>query len=221
MSKVTAIRSKRGRGERVGVFLDGKFAFSLEAEVALREGLKTGQELSSSQIEQLLGSDRFYRCLNSAHHHLSYRPRSEAELRIKLNRRGFEAETIQAVLKRLKEQGLVDDLAFAQFWKENRKTFSPRSQYLTRLELRQKGVAGEVIEQVISELDDEESAYRAAQSKARRLKTTDFKIFYRRLGDYLKRRGFNYAVINSTVKQVWQESQKTYHGVSDEESQNG
>jgi len=207
MAIVTDIRRQRGRRKRVGVFLDGKFAFSLEAEVAVSEGLETGKLLSSSQIEELVGADRFYRCLNAAHHYLSYRPRSEAELRGQLKRRGFDVEAIEAVLARLKEQGLVDDKAFAQFWKNNRQAFSPRSQRLTELELRQKGVAKEVIEQVLGELNDEDSAYRAALSKAHRLKATDYQVFYCRLGDYLRRRGFSYAVINSTVRRVWQEAQ--------------
>ena len=110
-----------------------------------------------------------------------------------------------AVLARLKERGLVDDLAFAQFWKDNRESFRPRSQWLTRLELRQKGVSEEIIEQVAAQVDDETSAYRAALSKARRLPTADYDGFRRRLGQYLKRRGFGYGLIKPTVERVWQE----------------
>ena len=51
MSKITAIRVGRGRGKRVNMFLDGKVAFSLEAEVVVKEGLQVGQELSVDQIE--------------------------------------------------------------------------------------------------------------------------------------------------------------------------
>lgn len=207
MSEITAIRSQKGRKKRVKVFLDGKFAFSLEAEVAVRESLEVGQELSSGQIESLLGADRFCRCLKAAYHYLSYRPRSEAEVRDRLKQHGFDSESIETVLSKLKEQGLVEDMAFAQFWKENRQAFSPRSQRLTRLELREKGVSAEVIDQVIGELDDGDSAYRAASSKAQRLRNSDYQAFLKRLGGYLRRRGFSYGVINSTVKRLWQESQ--------------
>ncbi len=62
MKKITAIRSGRGRQERVNVSLDGKFAFSLEAELATKEELQIGQELFANQIEALAKSDRFYRC---------------------------------------------------------------------------------------------------------------------------------------------------------------
>jgi len=108
------------------------------------------------------------------------------------------------VLAKLKEQGLVDDTAFAQFWKDNRESFSPRSQWLTKLELRRKGVAQDVIDQVADVIDDEDSAYRAALNKARSLLTSDYQSFRHRLGEYLKRRGFSYGVINHTVQRVWQ-----------------
>jgi regulatory protein len=204
MKKVTAVRSGK-RGKRVNIFLDEKFAFSLEAEVALKEGLKAEQALSEDEIEALKKADLFQRCLNAAFHFLSYRPRSEAELRQRLGKRGFDGDNVAAVLARLKEQGLVDDLAFAQFWKDNRESFRPRSQWLTRLELRQKGVSEDIINRVAAEVDDEDSAYRAALSKARRLPTADYDGFRRRLGQYLKRRGFGYGLIKPTVERVWQE----------------
>jgi len=204
MSKITALRVRKGRKKRVNVFLDDRFAFSLEAEVVIKEGLQVGQELSASQIEALARSDHFHRCLNAATHYLGYRPRSVFEVRERLQRRGFDDNTIGVVIAKLKEQGLVDDLAFAQFWKENRDSFSPRSQWLTKLELRQKGVADDIIDQVIK-IDDDDSAYRAALSKARRLFRSDYQDFRRRLGEYLKRRGFGYGVINHTIERVWEE----------------
>ena len=205
MTKITAIRSGRGRQQRAKVFLDGKFAFSLEAELAVKEGLQVGQELSASQIEELIRSDRFHRCLNAALHYLGYRPRSESEVRERLEQRGFDGDSIEAVIGQLKEQGLVNDIAFAQFWKDNRESFSPRSQRLTKLELRRKGVATEIIDQVVDDVDDAESAYRAALSKARRLPLSDYQGFRRRLGEYLKRRGFGYGIITHTVERIWQE----------------
>jgi len=205
VNRITAIRAGKGRRKRVNIFLDGRFAFSLEAEVAIKEDLKVGQELSANQIGALARSDQFHRCLNAAARYLSYRPRSEFELRERLHRHDFDGDSVAAVIAKLKEQGLVDDLAFAQFWKDNRESFSPRSQWLTRLELRQKGVADSTIDQVIDAVDDGESAYRAALSKARSLPLSDYQSFRRRLGEYLKRRGFGYGVISHTVERVWQE----------------
>jgi len=205
VKKVTALRLGRGRGKRVNIYLDDRFAFSLEAEVAVREGLKVGQELATDQIEALARLDSVQRCLNVATRYLSYRPRSESELRERLCQRGFDGDSVEVVLGRLREQGLVNDVDFAQFWQDNRQSFSPRSRWLTRLELRRKGVAEEIIDQVVSAASDDDSAYRAALGRARRLPVSDYQGFRRRLGGYLKRRGFSYGVINNTVEQLWQQ----------------
>ena len=205
MRKITALRTGRGRNKQVNIFLDGKFAFSLEAEVVAKEGLAVEQELAADQIETLARSDQFHRCLKAAFHYLSYRPRSEAELRERLRQRGFDGDTPAAAITRLRELGLVDDMAFARFWKDSRESFSPRSRWLTRQELRQKGVTDDIIDQVVSNTGDDDSAYRAALSKAHSLPQSDYQVFRRRLGEYLRRRGFSYGVINHTVERLRQE----------------
>lgn len=205
MSKVTGLIAGKTREKRINVFLDDKKAINLLKEVALKEGLRVGQELSESRLEALARVDRFQRCHNAAVRFLGYRPRSEAEIRQKLQRRGFESDCTEKTIARLKEQGLIDDIAFARFWKDNRQEFSPRSRRLTKLELKRKGLPGDIIEQVVGELDDADSAYRAAVSRARRLSTRDYQAFRRRLGQYLGRRGFSYSIINETTQKIWQE----------------
>ncbi len=205
MKRVTAIEEGKRRKRRVNIFLDDKFAFSLEAEVALKEGIMVGQELSEGDIKALTGAELSQRCYDAALRYLDYRPRSQAELKQRLARRGFDGENVEATLARLQEQGLVDDLVFARFWQENRQAFNPRSRWLVRRELKAKGVADEVIERVVADVDDENSAYQAALTKARSLSLADYESFRRRLGEYLKRRGFGYGVIKNTFKKVWEE----------------
>lgn len=205
MGKITALRTGKGRRQRVNVYLDGQFAFSLDSEVVAREGLQTEQSLSPEQVEALVESDQHQRCFSAATRYLSYRPRSESELRDRLRRRGFDAATMEAVIGRLKEQGLVDDTAFARYWAENRESFSPRSRWLTRVELRQKGIADDTIVSAVDVIDDEASAYKAALSKAHSLRQVNYVDFRRRLGEYLKRRGFTYGVISHAVEQVWRD----------------
>ena len=205
MSEITGLKAGKTREKRVNVFLDGKLALRLLAEVALKEGLKVGQELTESQLETLAGLDRYQRCHNAAIRYLAYRPRSEAEIRERLQRRGFDSDCTEKTLARLKEQGLVDDTAFAHFWKDNRQAFSPRSRRLTKLELQRKGLTVDIIEQVVGELDDSDSAYRAALNRLRRLSISDYQTFRRRLGEYLGRRGFSYSIISETTARLWQE----------------
>ncbi|UCH42662.1 MAG: RecX family transcriptional regulator [Dehalococcoidales bacterium] len=205
MKKITALRAGKGRSKRVRIFLDGKQAFYLETEVVAKEGLKVGQRLSADQINILIRKDNFQRALGMAVHYISYRPRSEFELRERLGQRGTNDRIQEEVIAKLKEQGLVDDTAFARFWTSSRESYSPRSQWLTGLELKRRGVADDIVNKVVDNIDDEDSAYRAALKKARSLPQSDYAAFRRRLGSHLQRRGFGYGIIKHTIQRLWQE----------------
>lgn len=205
MYKITGIKNKDKQGKRVNIFVDGRLGLTLNAETAILEKLKIDSELDSARINKLTEDDQFRRCMDTAVRFLEYRPRSESELRDRLQRRGFIVDNIDSTINKLKEQGLVDDSSFARFWTENRESFSPRSQYFTRRELAQKGVAPEIAEEAVSSIDDTESAYRTALQRASRIRAVDYRDFRNRLGGYLRRRGFGYETINKTVEKIWQE----------------
>jgi len=147
-------------------------------------------------------------CLNAAYNYLSYRPRSEGEIRQWLHRHGFANEVAESVIIRLREQNLSDDFAFARFWKENRLSFRPKSKRLIKKELRDKKVATEIIEQVTEDIDDEAIAHKLASSRMSALAHLDYPDFYRRLSSYLAYRGFGYEVIKSTATLIWQEKEQ-------------
>jgi regulatory protein len=205
MKTVTAIESQKTQKGRVNVFLDGVFAFSISIPVAATIGLQEGQKLSSNEIDKLKNAELFHRSLNSALKFLDPRPRSEAEIRARLRRHGYDVDIIQQVIDKLKEQKLVDDAAFARFWRENRESFKPRSRRFIEVELRQKGVDAETIAEATETVDDEIAAYKAAQRKAISLSGLDYLSFRKRLGTFLRQRGFSYEVINTIIERVWQE----------------
>jgi regulatory protein len=206
---ITALRVNE-RKKQVNVFVDGSFSFAILEEVAATAGLKVGQQLSTCQVEKLTRADLFQRCFAAALHYLGYRPRSEAEVRQRLRRRGFSNDVVDKVISGLKERGLIDDLAFAQYWRDNRLSFNQRSQRLIKLELRQKGVTAEIADEVVENSNDDIAAYEAGLKKIRVLANLDYSEFHRRLSGYLRRRGFDYGTIKSVVLRLWQERQAGY-----------
>jgi regulatory protein len=205
MKKITALTAQKRNPERINVFLDGEFVFGLARIVAA--WLHVGQDLSDEKIEQLTQQDSLEVAYQKALHFLSYRPRSEAEILRKLVERGYSEEQVQAILERLRRAGLVGDDQFAQVWVDNRSTFRPRGRRLVALELRQKGVADETIEQALSQLPDEDTmAYQSAQRYARKLAGLDWDTFRKRLTGYLGRKGFGYETIAPIVHRIWDES---------------
>ena len=136
--------------------------------------------------------------------YLSYRPRSEFEVRGRLRPR-YDEQVAESVIARLKELGLLDDRAFARAWSQGRMSFKPRSAALIRRELLAKGVDKETVQAEVSTLDDEESAYNAGLRAVRSLASGDYTTFRRNMWGYLHRRGFGQSVVRKTVGRLWEE----------------
>ena len=149
-------------------------------------------------------TEPFQRARTDALRYLSYRPRTEAEVQSRLRRR-YSLPLVNEVLQELKRQGLLNDAKFATQWVASRISHKPRSSWVLKRELRAKGVDGELAEQAAQAVDDEESAYRAGLKHAGKQEAADFDTFRRRLGGYLKRRGFSDSVSRRTISRIWGE----------------
>lgn len=206
MPCVTALEAQR-RGERVNVHLDGEFAFGLAAITAQQNGLYVGRELSQEEIDFLLAEDVYQRAFNRALLLLSYRPRSESEIRQRLTKAKIEPEVIDRVIERLRVDRLVDDREFARYWAENRSAHSPRGARMLAMELRQKGVDRPVIDEALEEsVDEEAGALAAGRKKLRQLAALEYRDFRQKMGAYLVRRGFGYDVVRDAVNHLWREA---------------
>ncbi|MCP4425262.1 MAG: hypothetical protein GY803_12270 [Chloroflexi bacterium] len=202
MQTITALTAQKKNQDRVNVFLDGAFAFGLPFSVAAT--LKIGQALSPAEIETLRRHDLTDKAKNTAVRLISNRPRSAAEIRRHLDRKGYDAQLIEAVISRLQAVKLLDDAAFARYWVEQRETFKPRSRMALEQELRQKGVSRDVIETAVTDVNETAAARRAAAKKARLWSNLPEEAFRKKLGGFLQRRGFHYGIIKQITNELWQ-----------------
>jgi regulatory protein len=201
--RVTALEPQVKRPNRFNLYIDDHFALGLSAYVAA--GVRVGQELARADLEQLAAAEQLEQARASALRYLEIRPRSEQELRRQLGRKKYSEEIINQVIARLNDVKLVGDDDFAKFWVENREGFKPRSKRALAYELRQKGVAAQDVARAIQNIDERDSAYRAAHAKALRWKGLDAAAFREKLSGFLARRGFDYAITRETVTRLWQE----------------
>lgn len=197
---ITALRFQKRNENRVNVYLDGQFAFGLAAIKAAR--LRVGQTLSDDDVARLQQQDKVERACERALNFLSYRPRSETEVRRNLRKKNLEDEIIEAAVERLTRAGLLNDREFAHYWVENRLQFKPRGARALRHELREKGVSASIIAKALDDLDEEAAARKAAEARVRRLAHLEPRDFRRKLGAYLARRGFSYAVIKPLIDEM-------------------
>ncbi|MBI4078966.1 MAG: RecX family transcriptional regulator [Candidatus Levybacteria bacterium] len=151
---------------------------------------------------------------NKALRFLSFRPRSEKEVRDNLlkSRKSIkkveiDQKVIDQVITKLKEQHFVNDEEFTKWWIEQRTKFRPKGKRLIQIELKQKGIAQETIERIVesSELKVENELERAkvlVQKKLRKYKNLPRFEQYQKLGAMLGRFGFDYDIIKQSIDEV-------------------
>jgi regulatory protein len=204
MKKITAIQVQKRNPNRVNIHLDGEYAFGLSRIVAA--WLQVGQILDEDKIAKLQAEEGRERAMQQALLFLSYRARSEKEIRQNLSKHEIPETVIEETLERLRRDGFANDKNFASAWVENRSTFRPRGRRALALELRQKGIDDTTIESALEEIDEEALAYEAGQKKAGKLKVQEWSEFRKKMSEFLARRGFSYSVIAPIVSRLWSET---------------
>ncbi len=199
---ITALRYQKRDKERVNVYLDDTYAFSLSLNAAL--GLKRGQLLTEADTQRLLSEDEVNRAYLQGLRWLSYRPRSQTEIERKFQQKEYSADAISAAIARLRSKSYLDDTAFARTWMENRERFRPRGARALRYELRQKGVDSSTINDVLADLDEEASAWAAIERKIDRWSKLDQADFRKKAMGFLSQRGFNYSTVRAISTKAWE-----------------
>lgn len=209
--RITALEQQANNPERFNLYVDDKFALGISAELMLKMHLYLNQELTPADFEQIKSEEARQQAVERAINYLSFRPRSQEEVRRYLRKKETPPEIIEVVLERLQHLDYLDDRSFATFWVESRERFNPRGSMALRNELRMKGVEREIVEEAVDGEHDEELALRAASRKAALLLQTpamDYATFRNRLSGFLQRRGFSYSIITHVVRALWQEHQE-------------
>ncbi|MSU76193.1 hypothetical protein EXS54_01845 [Patescibacteria group bacterium] len=196
--KITKIAKQECR-DRYNIFVDDRFFTALSADLLLESGIGQGDEIAEEQLNPFIERDGVGKVVTKALDYVSRRPHSEAELRTKLGKKDYDEAHIDDALVRLNELGYLDDEAFARQWIAERGT--ARGQRLLQMELRRKGVADAIIEQVLAEDTPDELSHAKdlATKRLSRLSGQPPAVVRRRLTDYLARRGYSYDVISQVL----------------------
>lgn len=193
--KITAIKQQAKRTDRYSIFVDDAYSFSLSESGLIASGLASGRELTPAELKQLkkdAGLDKAY--YNSLRY-VAMRPRSEWEMQMYLKRKEADKATTDEVIRRLCDLNMLSDLDFARSWIATRRLLKSTSKRRLRLELMQKHVPDEIIQQALGEDEtDERQALRDLVAKKQR-RYPDKQKFMR----YLAGQGFSYDDIKSVL----------------------
>ncbi|MDI6784571.1 MAG: regulatory protein RecX [bacterium] len=206
MSVITSIVSQKKHRNRYSIFVDNQFYAGVDTAVVEQLNLKKGLEVDSAKLATILEQEEYQRAKQYLFRLLSRRLYSCAEVRKKLNARGYEPDLIEKVITEFINQEWLDDTQFATLWVESRIRFKPRGIALIRRELNQKGLEKEIINEVLAKYTDSKAEFDRAIAALKKKKnyTTEKDALKRKrkIYSYLARRGFSIDTIEQVLNQL-------------------
>jgi regulatory protein len=195
--KITAIKQQVKRQDRYSIYGDEKYLFSFSEAELLNSGIRIGQELDESKLEELKDKAVLDKAYDRSINLISHRFRSEWEIRDYLKRKDYEEGVQGRVIERLRERGYINDADFAKRWVENRRLLKATSRRRLAQELRQKRIEDEIIKQTL-ETDETDEVEVLKELIERKRKQTKYKDDLK-LMQYLARQGFSYDLIKTAL----------------------
>ena len=212
--KITEISLQKKNPDRVNIFVDGSYRFSLDVYQVANLGIKTGREYTDDELIELETESQFGKLYTRALEYCLMRPHSAKEVRDYLWRKtretkykskrtgeilsksGVSQELADRVFDRLLEKEYIDDEKFARYWVENRNQTKGSSSRKIVNELRVKGVQSADIEQAVAQTQrTDHDEIRKIIAKKRRKYTDDQKLM-----QYLARQGFSFDDIKQGIQ---------------------
>lgn len=209
-NKITAIKPAVKNENRVNIFINDKFDFSLDLAQVVDFKLKVGQELSEKQLKDCRTASAFGKLYQQTLEWVLSRPHSVKEtrghLKNKLKTRAainriqeknlplYSDEDIEKVISRLLKKGYLDDAKFTEFYVENRFVKKGISSKRLSQELVKKGISKDLIAQVLEASPRDDAAEIQKIIAKKRSKYDDEKLL-----SYLVRQGFDYQQSKSAV----------------------
>lgn len=205
--KITNIEYQKNNNDRVNIYVDNVFSIGLDLELKIKFNLEVGLEVDDDFITRLIEAEEFNKAKFHALNLLSYRQRTEKEIRDSLSRKGFNEESINKAIDFCIEYNYIDDKKFAQSFSRDKVNLNKLGPERIKYELRIKGVDKDIINEVLHvKYDDQfQMAKDLALKKISSYKNDDRNAQYRKLSGFLQRKGYSYGVISKVLKDILQD----------------
>lgn len=197
---VTNVEIQKNNKNRVSIFADGEYAFSLDGTDALRMGIKKGRVLSEEDVRVCLEECEYSKAREKAFDIISRKLVSSKELALALSKKGYDDVIIQRVTHEMESLGYIDDAYYAEMFLEScmAKTWGRRK---IVYELKQKGISAEIISELddkLREMYDDDEIKDIIISRYGSEDLLDIKV-KARITRYFASRGFDFSDINTAI----------------------
>lgn len=199
MSEITSITPQQKDKTRCNIEIDGKFYCGMKLDTALANGLRAGMSVDTDFLSHLQLESEKLTALDKALRHISVSMKTEKEIRTFLKKKGYLEEVENYVIDKMKDYGYVDDETYAASYAAG--ASKRKGSRLIQLELKQKGVAEQIIESVLLSLTDETESAKKCLEKYMRGKPFD-QATLRKAYRNLISKGFDYDTCKQAIESL-------------------
>ncbi len=199
MKKITRIEYQKNNKDRVNIYLDDKFGFGVDLNIMIKYGLAKNMELDDEFITRILISEDKAKLYNYAISVLSRGSKSEKELKLKLADKGYDNESINSAIEKLKENKYIDDDYYCKKFINDKINISKYGKRRIKEALVSKGIDRQLIEKNISYVSQDDEINRAYALAEKKLKSlTDAEPIKKKMkiSSFLLNKGFDYEIVN-------------------------
>lgn len=210
---ITKVEIQKKNKDRVNIFVDGEFTFACSAELVYKYSLFKNKHIDFEYISDVINEDNYIKAKNRALRILEKCIKTEKQVKERLIKLGYSYNTVERVLKFLKEYDFINDKKYAKMFIKEKTSKEGRNKI--RFELLKKGVSEEIIQNEIDLIECEKeknSAFKLAKKRykvLKKLEKNDGKI-YKKLFNYLVRRGYEYNDIKNILEDILKEDEVLY-----------
>ena len=205
MNKITNIEEQKRNKERVNIYVDNDYAFSLSKEVLLKEKIKVNDIIDMEKMKKISKEDNFMKCKNSALRIIERTIKTEKEIREKLIAKEYDEESINRSIDFLKEYNFLNDENYARMYVRDKSKGQGKNKI--KYSLIRKGLDEEIILEELSKIDEDEeenTAYEMALKKYNIIKKreSDSYKLSQKLYRFLISKGYGYDVASKVIKKI-------------------
>jgi len=195
--KLTAIKPQVKNPDRVSVFIDGKYSFSLSLDELLSQKLKTNIEIDEPRLKQLKQVSADGKLRLRAMEWVLNRPRSTREFRDYMFRKKADPDLVDRLVVEFESKKYLNEAVFAK-WLIDLRRRGNKSDRAIKAELSKKGISSQTAQSFFDENNDESDRLEKLINK--KLNIGRYKADPQKLTAYLYRQGFSYDSVRQAIK---------------------
>ena len=199
--KVLKIKRSTRYSDRIIITFENKSVLRVPESAFIFHPIKIGDSISPTDINKYDEKMRLQEARDAAFRLLSYRMRSEGEIKKRLADKSFMSNEIDATVNNLKKLNYVNDLEFARAFAKEKVKLKNIGPLLLRSELFKHYIETTLIDRIIQETYDKHDIHTLIEKHLEKKSINKGNllenVIKKKLDNYLRRKGFSWGQINA------------------------